>query len=227
LLGSYASNWPLERLTNGCAVTEGLVLSSSTILNLPNLITFLRIGAIPLFLILLTDQQYTEALIVFVLAGVTDSIDGAVARLTNSHTALGAYIDPLADKLLLVSSFLILAFLGFIPRWLAILVVSRDVIILVGFAVLYFITNHSVAVRPTLIGKASTFFQLLTVTLALISLHNPAWRFPVLWHVTLALAGCAVTISGFQYLSRALLWLNQQDEEEWQRTEEKPHRYSA
>ena len=110
MLGSYASNWPLERLTNGCAVTEGLVLSSSTILNLPNLITFLRIGAIPLFLILLTDQQYTEALIVFVLAGVTDSIDGAVARLTNSHTALGAYIDPLADKLLLVSSFLILAF---------------------------------------------------------------------------------------------------------------------
>jgi len=210
-------------------------LSSSTILNLPNLITLLRIGAIPLFLILLTDEQYTEALIVFVLAAVTDSIDGAVARLTNSHTAFGAYIDPLADKLLLVSSFLILAFFGFIPRWLTILVISRDIIILVGFAVLYFITGHSIAVRPTLIGKASTFFQLLTVTLTLIGLYNPAWRFPVLWHATLVLAGCAVTVSGFQYLSRALLWLNQQDEEEWKRTEEKPpdlveekrQRYSA
>lgn len=195
----------------------------------------MRIGAIPLFLILLTNQQYTEALIVFIVAGVTDSIDGAVARLTNSHTAFGAYIDPLADKLLLVSSFLILAFLGFIPRWLAILVVSRDVIILLGFAVLYFITGHSIAVRPTFVGKASTFFQLLTVTLALIGLHNPAWRFPFLWNVTLGMAGCAVTISGFQYLSRALLWLNQQDEDEWKRTEEKPHdpvekkrhRYSA
>lgn len=210
-------------------------MSSASILNLPNFITLLRIGAIPLFLILLTNQQYTEALIVFVVAGVTDSVDGAVARLTNSHTAFGAYIDPLADKLLLVSSFLILAFLGFIPRWLAILVVSRDVIILLGFAVLYFITGHSIAVRPTLVGKASTFFQLLTVTLALIGLHDPAWRFPLLWNVTLGLAGCAVTISGFQYLARALLWLNQQDEGEWKHTEEKPqepvekkrHRYSA
>lgn len=208
---------------------------SAAILNLPNLITLLRIGAIPLFLILLTDERYTEALAVFVLAGVTDSIDGAVARLTNSHTALGAYIDPLADKLLLVSSFLILAFLGFIPRWLAILVISRDVIILFGFAVLYFITGHSIAVRPTLVGKASTFFQLLTVTLTLIALHNPAWRFPFLWHATLVLAGGAVTISGLQYLSRALLWLNQQDEEGWKRTEsqrrdtldENRQRYSA
>lgn len=192
---------------------------SSAILNLPNLITLLRIGAIPLFLILLTDERYTEALMVFILAGVTDSIDGAVARLTNSHTTLGAYIDPLADKLLLMSSFLILAFLGFIPRWLAILVISRDVIILFGFAVLYFITGHSIAVRPTLVGKASTFFQLLTVTLALVALHNPAWRFPLLWHATLALAGVAVTVSGLQYLSRALVWLNQQDEGEWKRTE--------
>jgi cardiolipin synthase len=194
-------------------------LLSSAILNLPNLITLLRIGAIPLFLILLTDERYTEALMVFILAGVTDSIDGAVARLTNSHTTLGAYIDPLADKLLLMSSFLILAFLGFIPRWLAILVISRDVIILFGFAVLYFITGHSIAVRPTLVGKASTFFQLLTVTLALVALHNPAWRFPLLWHATLALAGVAVTVSGLQYLSRALVWLNQQDEGEWKRTE--------
>jgi len=210
-------------------------LSSAVILNLPNFITLLRIGAIPLFLILLTDQKYTEALIVFVLAGVTDSIDGMVARLTNSHTVLGAYIDPLADKLLLVSSFLILAFLGFIPRWLAILVVSRDVIILVGFAVLYFITGHSIAVRPTLMGKASTFLQLLIVTLTLVGLHNPAWRFPVLWHASLILAGVAVTVSGIQYLSRALFWLNQQDEEEWNQTEvqrrdpvdESRQRYSA
>lgn len=187
---------------------------SFSILTLPNLITFLRIGAIPLFLILLTDKQYTEALIVFVLAGATDSLDGAIARLTNSHSALGAYIDPLADKLLLVSAFLILTVLGFVPHWLAILVISRDVIILVGFAVLYFITGRSMAVRPTLIGKASTFFQLLTITLALVGLHNPAWRFPLLWDTTLVLAGGAVMISGFQYLSRALVWLNQQGEEE-------------
>ena len=194
---------------------EGPVLLSLAILNLPNFITLLRIGAIPIFLIFLTDERYTDALIIFILAGITDSLDGALARLTNSHTALGAFIDPLADKLLLVSSFLILAFLGHIPRWLAILVISRDVIILVGFAVLYFITGHSIAVRPTLVGKVSTFFQLLTVTLTLVRLHNAAWQFPFLWQVTLALAGGAVTVSGFQYLSRALWWLNQQDEDEW------------
>ena len=208
---------------------------SSSILSLPNLLTLLRIGAIPLFLILLTDQRYTEALLVFVMAGVTDSLDGAIARLTNSHTTLGAYIDPLADKLLLVSSFIILAFLGFVPRWLAILVISRDIIILIGFAVLYFITGHSITVRPTLIGKVCTFFQLLTVTLTLIALYNPAWRFPLLWNASLILAGGTVTLSGMQYLSRALWWLNQQDEEEPLRApgepssheERKRQRYSA
>ena len=208
---------------------------SSSILSLPNLLTLLRIGAIPLFLILLTDQRYTEALLVFVMAGVTDSLDGAIARLTNSRTILGAYIDPLADKLLLVSSFIILAFLGFVPRWLAILVISRDFIIMVGFAVLYFITGHSITVRPTLIGKVCTFFQLLTVTLTLIALHNPAWRFPLLWHASLILAGGTVSLSGVQYLSRALLWLNQQDEgeplransEPSSRHDDKRQRYSA
>lgn len=184
-----------------------------SVLNLPNSITFLRIGAIPIFLILLTDQQYTAALLVFLLAGATDSLDGALARLTNSRTALGAYIDPLADKLLLVSSFVILAFLGFIPRWLAILVISRDVIILLGFVVLFLVTGHSIAVRPSFIGKVSTFFQLLTVTLTLVSLHNPAWRFPLLWYSVLALSGGATVFSGIQYLSRAFLWFNAQDEE--------------
>lgn len=208
---------------------------SATLLNAPNLITLLRIGAIPLFLILLTDGRYSEALIVFVVAGATDSLDGALARLTNSHTTLGAYIDPLADKLLLVSSFLILAFLGFIPRWLAILVISRDVIILVGFAVLFFMTGHSITVRPTLVGKACTFFQLLTVTLTLISLHDPAWRFPLLWNASVLLTGGAVVVSGWQYLSRGLWWLHQQNGEQPVKTtidnqanaDEANRRYSA
>jgi phosphatidylglycerophosphate synthase len=99
---------------------------------------------------------------------------------------------------------------------LAILVISRDIIIMLGFAVLYVITGHSIVVRPTLVGKASTFFQLLTVTLTLVKLHNPAWQFPLLLHAALVLAGGAVTISGVQYLSRALWWLNLQDEQDAQ-----------
>ena len=113
--------------------------------------------------------------------------------------------------------------------------ISRDVFILIGFAVLFFITGHSIAVRPTFVGKVCTFFQLLTITLTLVSLHNPAWRFPLLWHSTVTLAGGATTVSGLQYLSRALLWLNQQDTEQplnaggsaRSNPEEKGQRYSA
>jgi len=192
---------------------ERAALIPSTILNLPNFLTLLRIGAIPIFLILLTDGRYTEALIVFALAGITDSLDGAIARLTDSRTTLGSYIDPLADKLLLVSSFLILTFLGFIPHWLAILVISRDVIILLGFGVLFMITGRSIVIRPTFIGKACTFFQLLTVTQTLVALHNHDWWSPLLWYSTLALAGGATAVSAWQYLVRAFHWLHTQEEE--------------
>jgi cardiolipin synthase len=184
-----------------------------SVLNLPNFITLLRIGAIPIFLILLVDERYTEALIVFILAGITDSLDGLLARWLDARTTLGAFIDPLADKLLLVSSFVILAFLGDIPRWLAVLVIMRDVIILIGYSVLFFVTGHAIEVRPTLIGKASTFFQLLTVIMALVALHNAAWQIPLLRDTSEILAGVTVTISGLQYLSRALRWFNKQEEE--------------
>ncbi len=184
-----------------------------SVLNLPNLITLLRIGAIPIFLILLVDERYTEALIVFILAGITDSLDGLLARWLDARTTLGAFIDPLADKLLLVSSFVILAFLGDIPRWLAVLVIMRDVIILIGYSVLFFVTGHAIKVRPTLIGKASTFFQLLTVSMALVALHNAAWQIPLLRAASEILAGATVTISGGQYLSRAFRWFNKQEEE--------------
>ena len=183
-----------------------------SVLNLPNLITLLRIGAIPIFLILLVDERYTEALIVFILAGITDSLDGLLARWLNARTTLGAFIDPLADKLLLVSSFVILAFLGDIPRWLAVLVIMRDVIILIGYSVLFFVTGHAIEVRPTLIGKASTFFQLLTVSMTLVALHNVAWQIPLLRDTSEILTGATVTISGLQYLSRALRWFNKQEE---------------
>jgi len=183
-----------------------------SVLNLPNFITLLRIGAIPIFLILLVDERYTEALIVFILAGITDSLDGLLARWLDARTTLGAFIDPLADKLLLVSSFVILAFLGDIPRWLAVLVIMRDVIILIGYSVLFFVTGHAIEIRPTLIGKASTFFQLLTVSMALVALHNVAWQIPLLRDTSEILAGITVTISGLQYLSRALRWFNKQEE---------------
>ena len=98
-------------------------------LNVPNVLTLLRIFAIPIFLILLGDDRYAEALGIFVAAGVTDALDGAIARMTHTKTELGSYLDPAADKLLLLSAFISLALVQQVPRWLTVLVITRDVVV--------------------------------------------------------------------------------------------------
>lgn len=183
------------------------------VLTLPNLITLLRIGAIPVLVIFLLDERYTDALVVFILAGLSDSLDGLLARWLNARTTLGAFIDPLADKLLLISSFVILAWVGSIPNWLAVLVISRDLIILLGFIVLFLVSGRAIEIRPTLVGKACTFFQLLTVSQALVGLHDPDWKFPLLWNTSLAATAVTLVVSGFQYVSRSLTWFYQQEDE--------------
>ena len=114
----------------------------SIVLNLPNFLTLLRILAIPVFLIFLTDRQFGTALVIFVLAGITDSLDGAIARITNTRTTLGAYMDPLADKMLILSGFVALALMDSVPRWLTVVVISRDVIILLGYLSLFLLTQQ-------------------------------------------------------------------------------------
>jgi len=84
---------------------------------------------------------------------------------------------------------------------------------LLGFIVLFMITGRSIVIRPTFVGKACTFFQLLTVTQTLVALHNPDWRSLLLWYSTLTLAGGATAVSGIQYLIRAFQWLHWQEEE--------------
>ena len=110
-------------------------------LNLPNFLTIVRILTIPAFLILLTNGRPGIALAVFVAGGLTDALDGAIARLTDSRTELGAVLDPLADKLLLLSSFCVLALLGAVPSWLTVLVIIRDVILVTGYFVLFVLNN--------------------------------------------------------------------------------------
>ena len=182
--------------------------------NFPNLITFLRISAVPVFLILLSAERYEGALALFVFTAATDSLDGAIARLTQTHTVLGAYIDPLADKLLLVSSFVFLTSAQAVPLWLTILVISRDVVIVVGFAALFLSTGRLIDVRPTLVGKGTTFFQLLTVVLALLSLSRPDWNLALLRQCSVVLAGGATVLSGLQYLLRGFSWLGEREAEE-------------
>ncbi len=176
-------------------------------LNTPNFITVLRILAIPLFLILLTSQEVELALGVFVLAGASDALDGAIARLTNAKTDLGALLDPLADKLLILSSFSALAFMGVVPNWLTVLVIMRDVVILFGYGTIFLFTGRRMEVRPTPAGKASTFFQIASVTCVLVVM---VWRdlVPASGVFGLFLAtGAATVVSGLHYMYVGLAYL--------------------
>lgn len=131
-------------------------------MNIPNLITIIRILLVPLLAIFLLEEQYGYALLVFLVAGISDGLDGFLARLWNQKTRLGAILDPLADKALLVTSFIILAVIGVIPKWLTVLVVSRDLFILAGFGILTF-TGNPVKISPTWTSKLTTVLQIVTV----------------------------------------------------------------
>ncbi len=137
-------------------------------MNLPNVLTLIRVLLIPLFVILIINKALSWALVTFAVAGITDAIDGLIARLTHQRTELGAYLDPIADKLLLSSAFVTLAIIELIPSWLTVLVVTRDVIILIGF-LMFFLTNRRPTLAPSLVSKVTTFFQISLVILFLLS----------------------------------------------------------
>jgi cardiolipin synthase (CMP-forming) len=170
-------------------------------MNLPNYITLARIILIPFFIDLMIYGYYRSALCVFIIACVTDALDGMIARITQSKTELGAFLDPMADKLLILSSFVTLVLLRMLPIWLVVIVVSRDVILVIGSAVIHF-TGHDLKARPSIIGKATTVLQLAVVTLSLL-LKIYAVRvglMPLLYGTT-----AVVTVaSGAQYVTRGM-----------------------
>lgn len=176
-------------------------------LNLPNFLTLIRIVLIPFFLVLLASQLYFDALLVFILGGVTDALDGFIARRMNQKTSLGAILDPVADKLLLMSSFIMLGMMGGLPLWLVVLVVSRDTVILFGYVAISFLLDERLEVQPTIAGKLSTVFQLVTVGVVLLMLARSqlleSWLDDALVYLTAA----ATVISGVQYLYLGLLRL--------------------
>jgi len=137
-------------------------------LNIPNVLTILRVLLIPIFVIFLMNRHFGWSLVIFVVAGITDAIDGGIARITQQKTTLGAYLDPIADKLLLTSAFVALAILKTIPSWLAVIVLTRDVIISLGFMIL-FLMDRRPEINPTTFSKINTVIQVLTIALALFS----------------------------------------------------------
>jgi cardiolipin synthase len=145
------------------------------------------------------------ALITFAVAGLTDGMDGLIARITHQRTELGAYLDPIADKFLLTAAFVTLAIIEIIPNWLTVIVITRDIIILGGFFVLT-LTNHRPKIRPTLISKVTTGFQISVVILVLLAGHNPA--FSTLSRIAIYGATVFTILSGAHYIYSGTRMLN-------------------
>jgi cardiolipin synthase len=176
-------------------------------LNLPNFLTLVRILTIPFFLIALAYHLYWGALLIFAFGGITDFLDGLIARWMRQETRLGAYLDPVADKLLVFSSYVMLGSIDALPPWLVVIVVMRDVFILLGFAIIYYLMEEKFEARPTVIGKSSTLLQLITLAVALTALHDSALIPRLILDTLIAATAAATMLSGLQYLYRGFVWL--------------------
>jgi cardiolipin synthase (CMP-forming) len=173
-------------------------------MGLANWLTVLRILLIPVFVTLLVYRRPGLAFLVFSTAAVTDLLDGYVARRRGSQSRLGAFLDPMADKLLLISSFVTLTWLKALPFWIAAVVISRDVILVVGALAIH-MAGGRIYPRPTWAGKAATFFQILTVVTGMgaryFGLASTA-------KVMMWLAASFTVISGLQYIVQGMRFLN-------------------
>jgi cardiolipin synthase len=139
----------------------------------PNLLTLLRLFIIPFLVIAILDGRYRGAFALFVLAGVSDACDGLLARMLSQHTRLGQYLDPIADKLLLSTLFLVLTHMGLVPRYVTVLVFSRDLGILL-ISTLLFATGTLRDFRPSLLGKLNTVAQIAGLTAVLVAQIAPS-----------------------------------------------------
>lgn len=166
-------------------------------ISIPNLLTLFRIVLTPAFVILLIRGENGYALAVFTLAGVTDGLDGFIARVFDQRTELGAFIDPIADKALILAAYLTLAVQEILPPWLAVIVVSRDLLILVGIAV-FEIKDIDYTVRPSVVSKCTTAAQLAAVFVALAAVSWPwaaVMEGPAFWTTAVL-----TTVSGLHYI---------------------------
>jgi len=140
--------------------------TSASLVNLPNIITFGRLCAVPLAFWLVLVHRIGDAFLLFIVAGLSDALDGWLARRYGGN-AVGALMDPVADKALLVTMYITLAAVGVLPAWLAILVVFRDVLIVGGIVVLA-VLGHAVAIRPLYISKLNTLMQIVLIAVSLL-----------------------------------------------------------
>lgn len=166
--------------------------------DLPNIITVVRIGLVVPIAVLMLEREWVAALAVFALAGFSDAVDGFLARRYQWTSSLGSWLDPAADKLLLVTSYVVLAWVGVLPVWLSVAVIARDIIIVAGSLVYYFWIERSAA-SPSLISKINTGVQILLVATVVL---DQAWLpIPPSWlHALIIITGTTTVLSGMDYV---------------------------
>jgi len=169
---------------------------------IPNIITIFRFLLVPGVIWALLSGNFAWAFALFVAAGVSDGVDGFIARQFNQMSELGAYLDPVADKLLLVTVFVVLGLMGQLPLWLVIAAVSRDALIVLA-VLLSTVMGHPVTIRPSIVSKANTAVQILLATIVLADLAFAVHLEPVrTWLVPIS--GLLTVASGAAYL---VAWL--------------------
>ncbi|MSO88895.1 MAG: CDP-alcohol phosphatidyltransferase family protein [Rhodospirillaceae bacterium] len=170
-------------------------------MSIPNILSLARLLSVPFVIWLLLSHLFTPAFWVFVTAGLTDAIDGYVAKRFNSRTVLGGYLDPVADKVMLVGVYLTLGYLGHIPIWLAILVVFRDLLIVGGVILLHTATEPIGSVRPTPVSKLNTVVQIALIAFVLARLGLGMDDLGV-GEALVYLTGATTLVSGLDYLTK-------------------------
>ena len=169
--------------------------------HIPNALTLFRLGLIIPFVMYLFDHQYQEAFYIFIIAGLSDGLDGWLARFFHWQSFFGSFIDPVADKLLVAASFISLAILGSLPWWLVILVFLRDLTISMGVIAWYWFIRRKLDFEPTFLSKLNTSLQLVLVTLCLFELAY--FKFPP--YIISILIYCTALTTFTTYLH--YLWL--------------------
>jgi len=172
---------------------------------IPNLLSLFRMGLIPLFVILVVNGDLRKALLVFVVAGVTDALDGFIARFWHQQSPLGAYLDPIADKLLLTTAYVMLSIPSLnhgtvIPAWITILVIARDVL-MVSVALVLYLAAGVKRFPPSVLSKVNTILQVAAVVLVLIAGSFPDLRsIELAADTTLYLVAGLTVASGLHYI---------------------------
>lgn len=176
-------------------------------MNLPNTLTLTRIVFIPLFVTSVIYNRYDYALYLFLVAALTDMFDGLVARLRNQKTELGTLLDPLADKFLLVTSFILFSIYDKVPVWLTITIISRDVIVVTGWIIIYLV-SHNAKVEPSGLGKTAIAFQLVLICYILLDINIR--QLPDIHPYLIWITALFTILSGLHYIYKGLTHTNAQ-----------------